>query len=131
MDDELLEMVKNFVKMCEEKHCHGIAAILTEDNKKTHTGISANYLKAVFLLRAILQKLQELTGKSSTLVATHLALSMAILDMDANKNEPIEKIDSITLEKAAKVVRQYIDIQLAQTRLEEARMVNFTSPFLQ
>lgn len=130
-DNELDQMIKNFVKECNEKNLNGIAVVANQDNQKSHIGISSNYLKGVFLLRSVFQRLQEASGVSSTLLATHLALSMAILDIDATRTEPLEKVDSAILEKAAKMVQQMIDIQLATTRLEEARQFIPTSPILQ
>lgn len=130
-DNELDEMIKKFVRECEEKNLNGIAAVAKQDNQKSHIGISSNYLKGVFLLRSIFQRMQEATGVSSTMLATHLALTMAILDIDATRTEPLEKVDSEILEKAAKKVEQCIDIHVAQARLEEARQFMTTSPILQ
>ena len=78
-----------------------------------------------------MDKLQEATGVSSTMLATHLALSMAILDIESKRNTPIEKVDSEILEKAAQMVRQCVDIHLATTKLEEARQYVSSSPILQ
>ena len=72
-----------------------------------------------------LQGLRESWGSNAEFAATHLVLSIAILDIDATRQEPIEKIDSQLLEKASNIVRSYIDIQLAKTRLEEARSSNY------
>lgn len=130
-DNELDEMIKKFVRECEEKNLNGIAAVAKQDNQKSHIGISSNYLKGVFLLRSVLDKLQEATGVSSTMLATHLALTMAILDIDATRTEPLEKVDSEILEKAAKKVEQCIDIHVAQARLDEVRQFMTASPILQ
>ena len=127
-DNELDQMIK---RECEEKNLNGIALVASQDNQKSHIGISSNYLKGVFLLRSVLERMQEATGVSSTMLATHLALSMAILDIDAARTEPIEKVDSVILEKAAQKVRQCVDIHVAQARLEEARQIVTTSPILQ
>lgn len=130
-DNELDEMIKKFVRECEEKNLNGIAAVAKQDNQKSHIGISSNYLKGVFLLRSIFQRMQEATGVSSTMLATHLALTMAILDIDATRTEPLEKVDSEILEKAAKKVEQCIDIHVAQARLDEVRQFMTASPILQ
>ena len=130
-DNELDEMIKKFVRECEEKNLNGIAAVAKQDNQKSHIGISSNYLKGVFLLRSVLDRMQEATGVSSTMLATHLALTMAILDIDATRTEPLEKVDSEILEKAAQKVRQCVDIHVAQARLEEARQFMTASPILQ
>ncbi len=122
---EIEALIKKFVSECHEKNYSGIAAVMPSDERKSQIGISANYLDAVYLLRTTLYKLQEVTGISSILLATHLALAIAILDIDATRQEPIEKIDSALLEKASNIVRSYIDIQLAKTRLEEARNSNY------
>ncbi len=127
---ELEEFIKRFVSECHQKNYSGLAVAMPADEKKSQIGISTNYIDAVYLLRTVLHKLQEVTGISSILLATHLALSIAILDIDASRDEPIEKIDSALLEKASNIVRSYIDIQLAKTRLEEARNFNY-NPILQ
>ena len=127
---ELEDFIKRFVSECHVKNYSGLAVAMPSDERKSQIGISTNYIDAVYLLRTVLHKLQEVTGVSSVLLATHLALSMAILDIDASRDEPIEKIDSALLDKAAKIVQSYIDIQLAKNRLEEARVSNY-NPILQ
>jgi hypothetical protein len=129
-DSELDQMIKNFVKECEEKNLNGIAVVADPDNKKAHIGISTNYMKGIFLLRSVLEKLQELTGISSALLATHLALIMAVLNIDKTRTETLEKVDSEILEKASLMVQRFIDIQLAQTKFEEAGQSSTTSKIL-
>ena len=129
-DSKLDQMIKNFVKECEEKNLNGIAVVADPDNKKAHIGISTNYMKGIFLLRSVLEKLQELTGISSALLATHLALIMAVLDIDKTRTESLEKVDSEILEKASLMVQRFIDVQLAQTKFEEAGQSSTTSKIL-
>lgn len=129
-DSELDQMIKKFVKECEEKNLNGIAVVADPDNKKAHIGISTNYMKGIFLLRSVLEKLQELTGISSALLATHLALIMAVLDIDKTRTEALEKVDSEILEKASLMVQRFIDVQLAQTKFEEAGQSSTTSKIL-
>ena len=129
-DSELDQMIKNFVKECEEKNLNGIAVVADTDNKKAHIGISTNYMKGIFLLRSVLEKLQELTGISSALLATHLALIMAVLNIDKTRTETLEKVDSEILEKASLMVQRFIDVQLAQTKFEEAGQSSTTSKIL-
>lgn len=129
-DSELDQMIKKFVKECEEKNLNGIAVVADTDNKKAHIGISTNYMKGIFLLRSVLEKLQELTGISSALLATHLALIMAVLDIDKTRPETLEKVDSEILEKASLMVQRFIDVQLAQTKFEEAGQSSTTSKIL-
>lgn len=119
MDEKELEkMIGNFIKKCKATKCQGMAIIAPSEGQPK-IGFATDYLRAVSLLRSIFQRLQELTGIPSTLTVTHLALSMAILDIDKNRKEPAEKVDIETLEEAAKVVRQLIDFEL-----DKARKVN-------
>ena len=119
MDDKELEkMIETFVKKCKAKKCQGMAIIAPSEGQPK-IGLATDYLKAVSLIRSIFQRLQDSTGIPSTLTVTHLALSMAALDVDKNKKENAEKVDIETLEEAAKVVRQLIDFEL-----DKARKVN-------
>ncbi len=121
MDDkELQKMVNDFVKKCKANNYIGLAIAAPADGQKSKIGFATDYLKAVTLIRNVFRRLQELTEIPSTVTVTHLALSLAMLEVAENKNESLGKVDHKKLEEAAEVVKQLIDFEL-----EKAKKANY------
>ena len=119
-DKELAKIVDDFVKKCKAKNYIGLAVAAPPNGQKPKTGFATDYLKAVTLVRNIFLRLQEATGIPSTLTVTHLALSLAMLEVDKVNSSPAEKVDNQKLAEAAEVVKKLIDFEL-----EKARKVNY------
>ncbi len=118
-DKELKKIIDEFVKKCKEKKYNGMAIAAPSNGQNSQFGFATDYLKAVTLVRNIFLRLQESTGIPSTLTVTHLALSLAMLELNEKKNAPLEKVDNKKLEEAASVVKKLIDFEL-----EKARQIN-------
>ena len=130
-DEELKKIIGEFVRQCQEKNFQGVAAIGTTNGQNVKVGISTNYMDAINLLRGVLEHLQEVSGLSSTFLATHLAMSMAILDIDKKQKDLPQNFSSKTVEQAATAVKKIVDYQVEKYRLEEARHLYTFSTILQ
>lgn len=119
-DKELQKLVDEFVKKCKAQNYIGLAVAAPANAQKTKIGFATDYLKAVTLVRSIFRRLEDLTEIPSTVTVTHLALSLAMLEVAAAKNEPLGKVDNKKLEEAADVVKQLIDFEL-----EKAKKTNY------
>lgn len=122
MENERLEKIINeFMNFCEEKNFRGIIAASDKNFQNNFAGNYANDIDITLLLRNLLLNFQEKTETSATALATHLALSMAIMDLSRAGTEPLAKVDSKVLEKAMAMVQHCMDKELEQTRTAELK----------
>lgn len=119
-EKELQKLVDEFVKKCKANNYIGLAVAAPLNGQKSKIGFATDYLKAVTLVRNIFRRLEELTEIPSTVTVTHLALSLAMLEVQSAKGEPLGKVDSKKLAEAAEVVKQLIDFEL-----EKAKKTNY------
>ena len=120
-DKNLEQMIDNFLSYCEGKNYRGVIAASDKNYQQNYAGNYADNFDVTFLLRNILRNFQEKTGTPATVLATHVALSMAIMDIsDANKT-PLEKVDEKILKQAINVVKECMDKELEQTRANESK----------
>lgn len=114
------KIIDEFLKYCEEKNFRGLIVASDRNYENNYAGNYAEPPDVMLLLRNFLRNLQEKTGTPATSVATHLALSMAILDLsDAGKK--FDRVDAKILEEAIKIVQDSINKELEQTRLADSK----------
>jgi len=122
MDNERLEKIINeFMDFCEEKNYRGLIAASDKNFQNNFAGNYANDIDITLLLRNFLLNFQEKTETSATALATHLALSMAIMDISKSAEEPLEKVDAKILEKAMAIVQNFMNKELEQQRATDAK----------
>lgn len=122
MENKKLEKIINeFMDFCEKKNYRGVIVASDKNYQNNFAGNFADNIDITFLLRNFLINFQEKTGTSATAMATHLALSMAIMDISKSSEEPLEEVDAEILEKAMAIVKDCMEKELEQTRTTEAK----------
>ena len=118
---ELKEIMDSFLNYCEKNNYRGIIAA---SDKKYENNFAAGYadnFDVTLLMRNFLLNFQEKTGTPTTPLATHLALSMAIMDISEKSEKPLEEVTPEILEQAIAIVQDCMEKELEQTRADNAK----------
>ncbi len=118
---ELEKIIDSFLTYCEKNNYRGIIAASDKKYENNFAGNFADNFDVTFLLRNFLINFQEKTGTPATVLATHIALAMAILDINAASEKPLEKVDAQILKQAMAIVQDCMDKELEQTRAADAK----------
>lgn len=118
---ELNKIINDFLNYCEEKDYRGVISVSDKNYENNFVGNYADDYDVTFLLRNFLRNFQEKTDTPATVLATHLALAMAIMDIDDSSEKPIEKVDAKILEQAIAIVQDCMEKELEQTRAADAK----------
>lgn len=120
-NNELDKIINDFLIYCEKNNYRGVIAAADKNYEKNFFGNFADNFDVTFLMRNFLRHFQEKKETPAIFLATHLALSIAIMDINDASEKPLEKVDAKILEQAIAIVQDCMEKELEQTRLMDAK----------
>lgn len=120
-NNDLKKIMDSFLNYCEENNYRGIIAASDKKYENNYAANFADNFDVMLLLRNFLLNFQEKTGSPATPLATHLALSLAIMDINEKSEKPLEEVTPEILEQATTIVQDCMDKELEQTRADVAK----------